>query len=32
LLCKLVAYSLTVLVQHLHFLGVTEEWLERILG
>lgn len=31
LLCKLIAYNLTVLVQQLHFLQVAEEWLDRIL-
>lgn len=31
LLCKLVAYNLTVLVQHLHFLHVEDEWLDQIL-
>ena len=31
LLCKLVAYNLTVLIQNLHYLHVEDEWLEKIL-
>ena len=31
LLCKLIAYNLVVLVQQLHFLGVEDEWLDRVL-
>ncbi len=30
LLCKLVSYNLTVLVQHVHYLHAEEEWLDRI--
>lgn len=31
LLCKLVAYNLTVLIQNLHYLHAEDEWLDRVL-